>query len=296
MRALWLLTVALCANSLLYSDVLPADYNTVILKHRQEEAQDLNSPNGWLSLVALTSLTEGIVSVGSGTGNTIHLEHGIPLAFVLQIASGSVTLHSVDSSVTIDGKHPRPGEILQTAEDEKSTLHWGDLWAQVIKRTGNQSYLRIGDPNSLNRRNFHGLHFYRFDPAYRITGKWVPYQPPREIHMGTILGTILISHAVGYAEFKVSGRIIRLDGEDTPEGQAFFSFRDGTARTTTYGAGRQVISERPSNGLKAPGTIIIDFNGAKNWPCAYMEYGTCPLPPKQNRFDVPIPAGEKRYH
>jgi uncharacterized protein len=114
--------------------------------------------------------------------------------------------------------------------------------------------------------------------------------------MGTVLGTTLVSQAAGYAEFTLNGQTIRLDGEDTPEGEVSFSFRDGTARTTTYGAGRQVISERPSKGLRAPGTVVIDFNRAKNWPCAYTEYGTCPLPPKQNRFDIPIPAGEKRYH
>jgi uncharacterized protein len=75
-----------------------------------------------------------------------------------------------------------------------------------------------------------------------------------------------------------------------------FSFRDATYRTTTYGAGRWVTTDRPSNGIDAPGTLVIDFNTANNWPCAYSDYGTCPLPPTQNRFDVPIPAGEKRYH
>jgi len=40
---------------------------------------------------------------------------------------------------------------------------------------------------------------------------------------------------------------------------------------------------------------VIDFNRAYNPPCAFTPYATCPLPPRGNRLDVPIRAGEKRY-
>jgi uncharacterized protein (DUF1684 family) len=41
--------------------------------------------------------------------------------------------------------------------------------------------------------------------------------------------------------------------------------------------------------------VIIDFNKAYNPPCAFTEFATCPLPPKQNVLPFAIPAGEKNY-
>ncbi len=43
------------------------------------------------------------------------------------------------------------------------------------------------------------------------------------------------------------------------------------------------------------GKFLVDFNLAYNPYCAYNEYWTCPIPPKENRLSVPIRAGEKRF-
>jgi uncharacterized protein (DUF1684 family) len=40
----------------------------------------------------------------------------------------------------------------------------------------------------------------------------------------------------------------------------------------------------------------MDFNRARNPPCAYNQWTTCPLPPAANKLAVRIEAGEKRYH
>ena len=40
-------------------------------------------------------------------------------------------------------------------------------------------------------------------------------------------------------------------------------------------------------------TFMLDFNKAYNPPCAFSEYTTCPLPPKQNVLKTRIEAGEK---
>jgi hypothetical protein len=44
------------------------------------------------------------------------------------------------------------------------------------------------------------------------------------------------------------------------------------------------------------GELTVDFNKAYNPPCAFNDYSTCPLPPAQNRLDLPVRAGEKKYH
>jgi uncharacterized protein (DUF1684 family) len=41
--------------------------------------------------------------------------------------------------------------------------------------------------------------------------------------------------------------------------------------------------------------VVLDFNRAYNPPCAFTDFATCPLPPRQNVLPVRIEAGEKRY-
>jgi uncharacterized protein (DUF1684 family) len=67
----------------------------------------------------------------------------------------------------------------------------------------------------------------------------------------------------------------------------FIIFRDETSGKSTYGAGRFLYADAPVNGK-----VILDFNRAYNPPCAFTAYATCPLPPRQNRLQVSVEAGE----
>ena len=71
----------------------------------------------------------------------------------------------------------------------------------------------------------------------------------------------------------------------------FFIFRDLTSRDATYPAGRFLHTPLPANGK-----VDLDFNKAYNPPCAFTDFATCPLPPKQNHLPVRIEAGELVYH
>ncbi len=289
MRALFLLaTLAASAG-------IPANYEHDLQHARQQRAKELTGPRSWFSLVALQPVTPGDLSVGSAPGNRLRLEHGPAHAFTLHIAGDKITLAAVDPSVALGRTHPNAGDAVPVSDSPEASLQWNGLWANVIHRTGDQLYLRVGDPHSSNLEHFHGLNFYPVDPTYRLTAKWVPYPPGHELRMGTVLGTTLVQTSPGYVEFSLKGQTIRLDATGTDAGLEF-AFRDGTYRSTTYGAGRQLAADPPSHGIAQPGAVVLDFNKAINWPCAYTEYGTCPLPPVQNRFAAEIPAGEKRYH
>jgi uncharacterized protein (DUF1684 family) len=82
-----------------------------------------------------------------------------------------------------------------------------------------------------------------------------------------------------------------LDALDEGGEDYFMIFGDETNARETYGAGRYLYVKRPG----PDGKTIIDFNKAYNPPCAFTEFATCPLPPKQNVLDVEIKAGEKNY-
>ena len=66
---------------------------------------------------------------------------------------------------------------------------------------------------------------------------------------------------------------------------------DGTTGKESYRAGRYLYVSPPD----AAGKMVIDFNKAYNPPCAFTNYATCPLPPKQNRLPFRSEAGEKKY-
>jgi uncharacterized protein (DUF1684 family) len=65
-------------------------------------------------------------------------------------------------------------------------------------------------------------------------------------------------------------------------------FADATNGDTTYSVGR-FLFVAPN----ADGTITLDFNRAVVPPCGFSYAFNCPMPPRQNRFSVPIEAGEK---
>jgi uncharacterized protein (DUF1684 family) len=93
----------------------------------------------------------------------------------------------------------------------------------------------------------------------------------------------------GVAIFSIDGREHRLEAllESDDAKELFFLFRDATSGKTTYGAGRYLYTPLPENGR-----VILDFNQAKNPPCTFTDFATCPLPPKGNVLDVAVKAGE----
>ena len=65
-------------------------------------------------------------------------------------------------------------------------------------------------------------------------------------------------------------------------------FSDATSGVDTYSVGR-FLFVAPD----AAGKVTLDFNRAVLPPCGFSYAFNCPMPPKQNRFAVPIEAGEK---
>ena len=142
----------------------------------------------------------------------------------------------------------------------------------------------------LDQASFKGLRYFDPDPAFRFTV--APAAADGE--------TIEVQTSDGRRRSYRRAATVSLD---TPGGQAdltlyttegsdafFVPFRDATSGSETYGAGRYLDIEPNDDG-----TVTIDFNMAYNPFCAYSEAYSCPLPPPENRLDVPITAGEKDF-
>ncbi len=247
------------------------DYSAV----RQARAERLNAEKGWLSVAGLTWLDEGENSVGSDPASRVVLPARAPSRFGTLVRRGKRVLFRPS-----DASQEKP-----VTEDVKV----GDVTFAIIVR-GDRVGVRLWDPLRPARLAFRGLHWFAPDPRYRIAARYVRYPKPRTLNIVNVLGDSTPVPSSGFVQFKLDGKVCRLQAEDAEDG-LFINFQDATSGVSTYSAGRFLDTPRPVGDW-----VMIDFNLAVNPPCAYTEFATCPLPPAGNRLSVAIRAGEKRYH
>lgn len=284
-----------CALPVLVASVVlaapPEAYRKEVEAWRKAREARLAAEGGWLSVVGLDWLAEGENRFGSDPKHPVVLPAGKApaLAGVLVVAGGKVTLKAEPGAgITLDGQ-PVGERVLRTDADGKpDVLRLGSLAFHVIKR-GERLAVRLKDADSAARRSFKGVPAYPVKPAFRVEARFVPYDPPRQIPIASVIGTTEPMQSPGKVVFRLGGREVSLDPVLEPgSDELFFIFRDATSGRQTYPAGRFLYAPLPKDGK-----VVLDFNRAVNPPCAFTEFATCPLPPKQNWLPVPVPAGEK---
>jgi uncharacterized protein (DUF1684 family) len=268
------------------------DYSREVDEWRAKREDGLRAPDGWLSVVGLHWLHEGTSTLGSAKGSDVTLPASAPAHVgTVDLAKGRAVIHvAAGVAVTSKDKPVTELELHSDKDGHPDVLSVGPLSVYVIERGGRLA-LRVKDPGSARRRGFPGLTWYPVREDYRITARFVPYAPAKPIPIANVLGMVEPLPSPGYAVFKVDGREVRLEPvlEEPDAKELFFIFRDATAGKDTYPAGRFLYSAMPKDGQ-----VVLDFNKAYSPPCAFTSFATCPLPPKQNRLDVRIEAGEKR--
>jgi hypothetical protein len=272
----------------------PADptYTHEIEQWRAQREEKLRAPDGWLTVVGLHWLREGTSTIGSAKTSDVVLPASAPATMGrVELAKGRAVFHAAPG-VTVKAKD-QPVKDLELHSDksgEPEVLTTGAVSMYLIERGGRVG-LRVKDSDSAARRGFAGLTWYPVSESYRVTARFVPYEPAKQVPIANVLGMVEPLPSPGYAVFQLGGREVRLDPvlEEPDAKELFFIFRDATAGKETYPAGRFLYSAMPKDGQ-----VVLDFNKAYSPPCAFTSFATCPLPPKQNRLDLRIEAGEKR--
>lgn len=144
------------------------------------------------------------------------------------------------------------------------------------------------------RRAFTGLTYYEPNLGYRVKAKMEELAQKDTLHMPMTNGSTEPYLRFAIASFSLEGQAQQLTlykkiKEEKEE--LFLPFTDKTNGFETYGGGRY-IDVPFKEGIK---TVTIDFNRAYSPFCAYNPDYVCPVPPKDNRLTVAIPAGEKTY-
>lgn len=278
-------------------------WKTELLAWRAQQAKNLQTPNGWLTVIGLEWLKAGDNTFGSAKGNAAVIKAPTaPSLGVIRLNGDSLQLlppsGGYPKGLLVDRVAPaNPQSLAADSSGHPSKLTDGSVTITIIHR-GDRYGLRIKDSKAAARTQFHGLKWYAPNEAYLVKAKWIPYNPPHQVPVPTILGTEVMSDVPGAAEFTLDGKTWRLEPilESPDDKDLFFIFRDTTSKSETYGAGRFLYTPFPDHGLTQPGQVVLDFNRAENPPCAYTPYATCPLPVPQNRLPIPIRAGQLRYH
>ena len=273
----------------------PAVHRSEVQKWQKDRLASLTKDDGWLTLVGLFWLGPGENKIGSDPANAIVLPKGKApgVAGSISEPKGHVLLRARPGvDFTVDGKPVTATYLTDDTDDNGPTiLKLGTLLINVIKR-GDKVGVRVKDTESQTRREFKGLEYYPIDPKWRIEARFEPYQPAKAIPITNVLGMTDDEASPGALVFEVNGKTYRIDPIlEKGETDLFVMIADETTGKETYGAGRYLYVSPPD----ASGKVVIDFNKTYSPPCAFTNYATCPLPPRQNHLPLRIEAGEKKY-
>jgi uncharacterized protein (DUF1684 family) len=284
-----LLAIVSCALS---SAAGQTDYVKAIEKWRSEAEANLKKETGWLTVAGLFWLKDGINTIGAGENFDVRLTDNFKKGKFGEInfKNGAATL-KVESGVEAqnDGKSISTIDLVSDEKGKPTEIRTGTQTFYLIRRE-DRFGIRLKDSNSEARRNFKGRHWFPIDESAKVTARFEAFPEPKEVMVPNVLGGNFKMKSPGILKFTLKGKECSLQPVTEDDGSLFIIFGDGSNRDETYKSGRFLYADKPGNS-----EVVLDFNKAENPPCAFTPFATCPLPPPQNKLEVEIKAGEKRY-
>jgi uncharacterized protein (DUF1684 family) len=151
-----------------------------------------------------------------------------------------------------------------------------------------------------NKKGMDDMQFYKAKRKYKLpaTFKRTPEAVP--FKMSTYSGNTQDYVLYGIATVDLYGKKVpvhiyqslRLREMEEYKDHLFIPFNDITNDDSTYGGGRYI--DLKMSDIKGD-KVVIDFNRCYNPWCAFSDGYNCPVPPKENYFEVKIEAGEKMF-
>ena len=263
-------------------------YDREIVQWRAQREAKLKADDGWLTVVGLHWLHEGVNTVGSDPKSDAPLPPSMPKQVgTITLTKGKVHFKPVGGVQLKDtGIRLKEMDMKTDITPDYDRLAIGRVTFFVIERE-DRFAVRVKDNDSEARRKFAGLRWYPVDPSWNIKAKFTP--SPHQIVFDTEVGVKEKDESPGYVTFTRAGKEYKLEPVKEDD-DLWFVFRDLTSGKTTYGASRFLYTPFPKDGF-----VELDFNKAENPPCVFTDYATCPLPTPQNRLQLAVPAGEQMY-
>jgi uncharacterized protein len=262
------------------------DPRELLATYRARRAQAVTSPKGSLALVNTQWITGDPAEPPQPIWGVPGLWSRLPVG-----QSGLKVQATAADNIRVDGVLV-DGEAIARGKDdpEPSEIVFSDTVTGFVIASEEGDYaLRVWDADSEGIRDFGSIDAFEYNPDWVITGSFTP------IEGGMTMGFEHLKDDGKTRDMVIPGEItFTKDGHDYSlaafkAGRALqLVFSDATSGDSTYSVGRFLFLAP-----NADGSITLDFNRAVLPPCAFSYNFNCPMPPRQNRFTVPIEAGEK---
>lgn len=280
--SIWL-TATGCGTSVYSSSA----YNNEVVVFRNKRVAFLKSEKGYLNLVGLFWLKEGENSFGSGFENYHQFPDAFPENLGSAVKSGKIVTFNYSEPVTLKDDDVTSATI--DVDDRSQVFSWGPFrW--FILESGGQYAIRMRNLKNPVLNEALELNFYEVKESWRITGRYTPYNDIQSRTITNIRDIEYKQKAPGMINFEFDGQSYSFEPRINSEGLSVI-FTDKTTGKQTFAGGRFLLLEEPDEDRN----IVLDFNKALNFPCAYNAYTTCPIPPENNRLSLAVSAGEKAY-
>ncbi len=182
-------------------------------------------------------------------------------------------------------------EVRATADPAVAHLRWCERRDRLF-REHPQSPLGSADPMRVT-----GVPYWPYDPSLRFALPVVPVSAAAAARYSIATGAEEVTRIrqLGWVELSdpVGGRLA-IWWLEQYGGGIFVPFRDATAGSSTYGAGRYALDTAKGADLGLDnGHLVLDFNFSYHPSCRYDAAWQCPLAPPENVLDAAIEAGER---
>jgi uncharacterized protein (DUF1684 family) len=239
-------------------------------------------------IVGIWALPEGETAFGADRSLPIVLPASVPSrAGVFRRAGEKLTV-SPAPGVSLLGDD---GQALAPSAEVPYEMRLASLRIFTIPMPDGRQFVSASDDAHPLLKDFPKVQTYPVDQRWRVSARFDAFAEPKTMLIDDVRGGRMEVPAVGRLTFRIAGQEQQLTAFRFPDSPEFsVLFKDATNANTTYGyrmIGAPVVHNSE--------WTVIDFNVARNPPCAYSQYTTCPLPPPENKLAVAIEAGEKRF-
>ncbi|WP_455169452.1 DUF1684 domain-containing protein [Aegicerativicinus sediminis] len=147
---------------------------------------------------------------------------------------------------------------------------------------------------SKDLKKFEALDFFPFDSIYVVKATFIRTPESQPFRMKTTTDRMPEYVRYGVVSFELHGEKFQLNAykgiDEEDDSRLFIPFLDDTNGEDTYGGGRYIDLDLPSDK-----NMMIDFNQAYNPYCVYNENYSCPIVPRENYLPVRVEAGLKKF-
>jgi uncharacterized protein (DUF1684 family) len=280
------------------ADVLSAAQADSVLRFYERDRQETqdwlrSSPTSYFATVSRRDFGDRpSLTVGRDSASDVRLEDPAvkPRHLRVTVAGDSFQVEALDPGATFAVRE----SVMIRATLPPGALHVG----RFILRLSHQRFpaIMVFDEKSPRYAVYKGIPYFPPDLAYRIVAPLTPNPEPDTTLILSTRGNQRRAVRVGWFDFELNGARCRLEATRLLEpgvGEEDFSlfFTDATTGKESYKVGRYLDAEPLPDGR-----YVLDFNRAYSPACAYSDHYNCPIPPRENRLEVAVRAGEMDPH